>query len=439
MMSYIVFIVGTRPEIIKIAPVVLLAEERGKDYIIIHTGQHYDENMSKQFFTSLGLRQPDINLGVQEESSTDKLGEMVKKIGSELERIKPYIVLAQGDTISVLASCLASVQLEIPFGHLEAGLRSFDLTMPEERNRRIIDSMSSLYFAPSERAVTNLLYEGVDPKRIFFTGNTVVDAIRIFKDRINEENSQQASNILSELKDSYIICTIHRVANVEDMKNLDAIVSFLSRFDALPIVFLLHPRTKKKLDIVDKFWVLEKNPNIFYYESINYFSMIRLMNDKRCLLILTDSGGLQEEAAILRKPCLTVRSNTERPETVEGDINTLVPANEDIIIREIKRIISEDFVNRFNQFGSPYGKGFASEEILDAIDYMLSYLPFESPKTYKTGSKTYHLLELGATIRKEDIEDQFDCKITNVYDDEGNPKIITDKMKKGDRVRIQRG
>ncbi|MCE7741574.1 MAG: UDP-N-acetylglucosamine 2-epimerase (non-hydrolyzing) [Candidatus Heimdallarchaeota archaeon] len=435
-MFSVVFIVGTRPEIIKIAPIILQAEKRGIKYALIHTGQHYDENMSNQFFTSLGIRKPDKNLQISDENSHVKLSEMIKKLGEELVIIKPSIVLALGDTMSVLASCLACVQTEIPFGHLEAGLRSYDLTMPEERNRRIVDSISSLYFAPSKRAVTNLYYEGVNPERIFFTGNTIVDAIRIFKDRITDENTSQADNILSTINGNFIICTVHRVSNVENIEKLDTIVSFLANYTTTPILFLIHPRTKKKITEIGKNKNLENNSNLHMYESINYFSMLKLMTNEKCLMILTDSGGLQEEAAVLRKPCLTLRSNTERPETVIHEINKLVEIQETNIVREIQRVLSEDFEFRFNQFQEPYGDGHASEKILDIIESFADDLSFISPSNYKQGSKTFHLLELGTSLQKEEIEDQFECQISIVYDGEGNPKVIKDKLKKGDRVRI---
>ncbi|MHA1198424.1 MAG: non-hydrolyzing UDP-N-acetylglucosamine 2-epimerase [Candidatus Heimdallarchaeaceae archaeon] len=435
-MLNVVFVVGTRPEIIKIAPLLFQAESRGIKYTLIHTGQHYDDNMSNQFFTSLGIRQPDKNLEISRENPYDTLSDMIKKLGEELDKLKPTIVLALGDTVSVLASCLASVQNKIPFGHLEAGLRSYDLTMPEERNRRIVDSISSIYFAPSKRAVTNLYYEGINPDRIFFTGNTVVDAIRIFKDRITDENASQANNILSKIKGNYIICTIHRVSNVENIENLNNLVSFLANYNKTPMLFLIHPRTKKKITEIEKYKDLESNSNLHIFESINYFSMLKLLTNDNCLMVLTDSGGLQEEAAVLRKPCLTLRPNTERPETVIHEINKLVEIQESKINEEIQRVLLEDFEFRFNQFKEPYGDGHSSEKILDILEVFSNDLLFISPSNYMQGSKTYHLLDLGTSLQKEEIEEQFECQVSIVYDKEGNPKVIKDKLKKGDRVRI---
>ena len=436
MMADIIFVVGTRPEIIKIAPLIFEAEKLKINYTLIHTGQHYDYNMSEQFFTSLGIRNPDLNLNIKENEAYDVLGEMIKKLGAAISEIKPLIVFGLGDTISVLATCLACVQEEIPFGHLEAGLRSYDLTMPEERNRRIIDSISSLYFAPSERAVTNLYYEGIDPERIFFTGNTIVDAIRIFKERMSIENTEQAEEILSQISNNFIVCTFHRVSNVENKNNLKEIISFLANYSEIPIIFLIHPRTKKKIIELGKYNSLEKNSNLHIHESINYFSILKLLSNERCLMILTDSGGLQEEAAILQKPCITLRPNTERPETVLHQINTLIPTEEKSILKEIQRILSEDFENRFDQFGKPYGNGYASKEILEILEKHKQKLLFDIPINLKQGSKSYHLLELGSSMKKTEIEDQFLSKITAVYDDYGNPEVVQEKMKKGNRVRI---
>ena len=435
-MHNIVFVVGTRPEIIKMAPAILETEKRGIEYLIIHTGQHYDSNMSEQFFDSLGIKKPDINLNIREEIPHARLSEIINKLGKELVEKQPSIVLALGDTVSVLATCLACVQNRIAFGHIEAGIRSYDLTMPEERNRRIIDSISSIYFAPSKRAVINLYYEGVDPKRIFLTGNTIVDAIRIYRKDITKDKTMQANKILQNIKGNYILCTIHRVSNVENIQNLNEIASFLSNYKKIPLVFLIHPRTKKKLIEIAKYEELERNRNLFINESINYFSMLKLMSNDRCLMVLTDSGGLQEEAAILHKPCITLRSNTERPETVIHEINVLTEIRESNIVSEIERILTEEFDYRFNKFGQPYGDGYASTKILDILEEFDGKIQFESPSNYKQGSKTFHLLELGASLKREEIEDQFECQISFVYDENGTPKIIEDKLKKGDRVRI---
>ncbi|MBY9001208.1 MAG: UDP-N-acetylglucosamine 2-epimerase (non-hydrolyzing), partial [Candidatus Heimdallarchaeota archaeon] len=229
-MVSISFVLGTRPEIIKLAPVILEAQRRKTSFNLIHTGQHYDVEMSEQFLESMNIPTPDVNLKVKSSVLHTQLGEMVKKLGNYFKINRPLIVLAVGDTISVLAAALASTQNAIPFGHIEAGLRSYDNTMPEEINRRLADSISTLHFTPSRKAVLNLLNEGIEPSRIFNTGNTIVDAIRIYSSMLSDKNTKQADKILQEVKGDYSICTIHRVSNVENKENLLEIIQALEYF-----------------------------------------------------------------------------------------------------------------------------------------------------------------------------------------------------------------
>ena len=204
-MLSIAFVLGTRPEIIKLAPIIVEAEKRKIKHSIIHTGQHYDENLSSEIFKSVGIRSPEYNLEVKAKVPHKQLGEMVEKLGELYLKIKPSIVVSVGDTTSVLASSLACIQTGIPYGHVEAGLRSFDFTMPEERNRRLVDHMSSILFAPSERAVINLNNESIEAKRIHQTGNTIIDSVRIFKTLIHEKNTKAADRILEQIDDFFIL------------------------------------------------------------------------------------------------------------------------------------------------------------------------------------------------------------------------------------------
>ena len=435
-MLSIAFVLGTRPEIIKLAPVILEVEKRKIKHTIIHTGQHYDKNLSDEVFDSLDICSPDINLDVRTKVPHKQLSEMIAKIGETILELNPSIVLSVGDTISVLASCLACVQNEIPFGHIEAGLRSYDFTMPEEINRRLVDHMSSILFAPSERAILNLNNEGIDSKRIYHTGNTVIDSIRIFNDLIHEKKTDSADKILTEIKEPYVLTTIHRIANVENRTNLEEIVKALVSYKEHSIVLLIHPRTKKKLEEYDLLQKLSQNNKVHLYSPVEYLSLLKLLKHKRCLFVLTDSGGLQEEASFLRKPCITIRPNTERPETVEQEINFLVKTTTAQIIKTIKQVLSEDFEYRFNSFGSPYGKGYASQKIIDLIEANYTSLSYKSPENYRSGSKSFYILELGTSIEKETIEEQFQCQLISAFDENGYPKLIKDKLKKGDRVRI---
>lgn len=437
-MLSIAFVLGTRPEIIKLAPVILEVEKRKIKHTIIHTGQHYDKNLSDEIFDSLDISPPDINLEVRTKIPHKQLSEMIAKIGETILELNPSIVLAVGDTVSVLASGLSCIQNAIPFGHIEAGLRSYDFTMPEEINRRLVDHISSILFAPSERAVLNLNYEGIDPKRIYHTGNTVIDSIRIFDELIHEKKTVSADNILEEIKEPYILTTIHRIANVENKTNLEEIVKTLVSYNEHSIVLLIHPRTRKKLEEHDLLQQLSQNKKIHLYSPVEYSSLLKLLKHERCLLVLTDSGGLQEEASFLRKPCITIRPNTERPETVEQEINFLVKTRASQIIKTIKQVLSEDFEYRFNSFGSPYGKGYASQKIIDLIEANYKFLSHKPPENYRSGSKSFHILELGVSMEKDAIEEQFRCQLIAAFDENGHPKLIKDKLKKGDRIRILR-
>ncbi len=436
-MFSVVAVVGTRPEIIKMAPIILEAEDRGVNLTIIHTGQHYDDEMSYNIFSSLRLREPDKNLGINSTIPHEQLSEMIDRIGAELITIKPSIVLAVGDTASVLATCLASIQNKIPFGHIESGLRSFDNTMPEEINRRIVDSISSLLFAPSQQAVLNLLNEGLDPDRIFLTGNPFVDAFKIYAQTALENQTLQADQILQEIEDDFIICTIHRDFNVEDEEKLHEIVLGLTKFKDIPIVFLLHPRTAKKIEEYNLDDALNQIQNLRVFKPVDYLSMLKLLLNERCKLILTDSGGLQEEAALANKPCITIRPNTERPETVVSGINFLVEAESDMIVKKIRTILSKDsFEENFEMFAAPYGDGFAGKKILDLIENNLDVLDFESPRLFDYGSKSFFLIEIKRNTKKSIVEEKFHCQITMAYDEVGQPIPIPEELKKGYRVRV---
>ncbi len=435
-MGSIALVVGTRPEIIKMAPIINEAKVRDLQIYIIHTGQHYSQEMSKQFFDSLALPSPNINLDIQSENKSVQLGEMISKLGDELKKTQPSIVLAVGDTNSVVAACLASIQNNIPFGHIEAGLRSYDNTMPEEINRKLVDSISSLLFVPSQRAITNLLYEGLDPERIYFTGNTIVDSIRLYGDNIFEQHTPKAKEILDEINEEFIICTIHRVSNVDNKQNLKEISNALSNFIQMPIIFLMHPRTEKQLNEFNLYDKLQENKKIHIYTSIDYLSILRLMKDDRCKIILTDSGGLQEEASILKKPCITIRPNTERPETVESKINFLVKVDEKEIIQILNQTLTnEDFMNKFEEFGNPYGDGYASSKILNIIEERWSNIEFKSPELYRQGSKSFFMMEMKEDKKRSVVENNFHCQVTMVYDEKGQPIPIPDVLKKGYRIR----
>ena len=309
--------------------------------------------------------------------------------------------------------------------------------MPEEINRKIVDSISSLLFAPSQQAVLNLLNEGIDPDRVFFTGNTFVDAIKIYAKTALENHTLKAEQILQEIKDDFIICTIHRDFNVEDEERLHEIILALSKIKELPILFLLHPRTAKKVTEYNLDDTLNQIENLHLSKPIDYLSILKLLQSEKCKLILTDSGGLQEEAAVLKKPCITIRPNTERPETIVSGINFLVETDSNMIAKKIREILSrENFVKNFELFAAPYGNGFASKKILDLIENKLDVLEFESPRLFDFGSKSFFLIEIKRNTKKSIVEEKFHCQITMAYDEQGQPITIPEELKKGYRVRV---
>jgi UDP-N-acetylglucosamine 2-epimerase (non-hydrolysing) len=359
----IAFIIGTRPEIIKMSPLIDEVDKRGMDYILIHTGQHYDHEMSQQFFLDLELPQPHYNIGVGSDSHGKQTAVMMEGIEKVLLREKPEIVLVQGDTNAVLAGSLVAAKLHIPVGHVEAGLRSYDKTMPEEINRMVADVCTNLFFVPTEETATNLLFEGISPEDIFITGNTVVDACyRNLK--IASKTSQIMSRL--EIDGDILSLTLHRAENVDDRERLGNIVKALLDVEGLTIVFPVHPRTMKTLKEFGMYAQLEKAPHIKMIKPIGYLDFLILQSNSK--LMITDSGGIQEEAITLDVPCLTLRYNTERPETVQAGGNILVGSDTKKINETVSRILADnELYQRMKEAINPYGDGTTSEQIVDAI------------------------------------------------------------------------
>ncbi len=362
-MMKIATIIGTRPEIIKMAPLLDLLEKKGINNILIHTGQHYDHEMSQQFFMDLEIKKPDYNIGVGSNSHGRQTADMIRSIEEVLIEEKPDFVMVQGDTNAVLAGAITSSKLHIAVGHVEAGLRSYDKTMPEEINRQIADICSSMFFVPTEESAVNLIMENIDPHEIFITGNTVVDAcIRHLK------IAERESNILKELdvKGDILTLTMHRAENVDNPERLRNIVEALLEMNDITVIFPVHPRTLKTLKKFGFYNTLENAQNIKLIKPLGYLDFLILLS--RSKLIMTDSGGLQEEAITLNIPCMTLRYNTERPETVTAGGNTLVGAEKERIL-EVYNQISNDhgLYNKMKDAVNPYGEGKSSENILKSI------------------------------------------------------------------------
>ncbi len=394
----IAFIIGTRPEIIKMAPIIDLTQKWGINYVLIHTGQHYDHEMSQKFFLDLEIEKPHYNIGVGSNSHGKQTAQMIEEIEKVLTHEKPDVVMVQGDTNAVLAGAVAASKLNIAVGHVEAGLRSFDRTMPEEINRKIADCCSTMYFVPTEESALNLAMESIDPHEILITGNTVVDAcMRHLK--IAEENS----NLLRELDvdGDILTLTMHRAENVDDPERLKNILDALLELKDITVVFPVHPRTLKTLEKFGYLSRLENSTHIKLTKPIGYLDFLLLLS--RSKFVMTDSGGLQEEAITLNVPCITLRYNTERPETVTAGGNILVGSDKTKIIETIKKISSDkELYKKMQDAENPYGDGSSSEKILKAL------LKFEKEGKLDINSPDYIMNGLSRSMLT--IEDSITVK-----------------------------
>ena len=355
------FILGTRPEIIKTAPVVLEAQRRGIPVVIIHTGQHYDDVLDGIFFRELGLPQPSMNLGVGSMPVLKQLGAMIDRLHETFERFKPSIVMVQGDTNSVLAGALAAHKLGIPVAHLEAGLRSDDWDMPEEANRVLAGFVADIHFCPTdvqrERLQRETITEGVH-----VVGNTVVDAALHYRESVQTSDALQRIGI----DGPYVLLTMHRPSNVDEPARLQSMIEMLSRFAEArgwKIVFPVHPRTKSRLMSEGLWEDLAISPNFILSEPIGYLDLLALQSNAQ--LVLTDSGGLQEEANILRVPCITLRANTERPETVEVGGNVLYAGTDAMELSALAEVI----LAKPRDWFCPFGDGNTARRVIDILQH----------------------------------------------------------------------
>ena len=367
----IAIVLGTRPEIIKMASVMDEIEKRGHELLLIHTGQHYDKEMSENFFIDLKLPTPNYNIHVGSGSHGKQTGKMMEGIEEVLIDEKPDILLVQGDTNAVLAGALVASKLHIPVGHVEAGLRSFDETMPEEINRLAADICSKLYFVPTEESAINLAMEGISRKRIFITGNTVVDAcfrnLEISKNRDKSEYDEGLADLEIDNMENILTLTMHRAETVDDKERLTNIIEALEELDDMNIIFPIHPRTKKTMENFNLFDRLNDLDHIHIIKPVGYLDFLLLIS--KSTIILTDSGGLQEEAITLDVPALTLRYNTERPETVTAGGNILVGSDKDVILSNARKILDdEEFANKMKSAKNPYGMGNAAELMIKTIE-----------------------------------------------------------------------
>jgi len=357
-MNEIMLMVGTRPEIIKMAPVLRALRAKSIPFVFVHCGQHYDYNMSQQFIEELELPIPDYGFKVRVSSPSLQTSRIMAVMGGVVDEVKPKLVLVEGDTNGVLASALVALKLNVPVGHVEAGLRSFDLRMPEEHNRRLVDHISTYLFAPTENARKNLEKENIWGK-IFVTGNTVIDAVMQHLP-LAEKKSQVLEKIIF---DEFALVTAHRTENVDDPVALQNLVeAFIEA--PIPVVYPVHPRTQKRLRQRGMWKKLVSSKNVQILPPLGYFDFLLLM--KECRMIITDSGGIQEEATApsLRKPVLVARLSTERPEAVDAGFAKVVGVEKEGILENMKQVSTGEF--SFSRF-SPYGDGNAGKRIVATI------------------------------------------------------------------------
>jgi UDP-N-acetylglucosamine 2-epimerase (non-hydrolysing) len=411
-------ILGTRPEIIKMAPIIDEISKRGIDQIVLHTGQHYDKEMSENFFKDLEIPLPDYNIHVGSGTHGKQTGLMMKGIEEILINEKPDIVLVQGDTNAVLAGALVASKLHIAVGHVEAGLRSFDMTMPEEVNRRVADVASSMYFVPTQESAINLLADGISRKNIIVTGNTVVDAcfrhLEIAKKRGIEEETLSKLNI--ESMDNILTLTMHRAENVDDEKRVTSIIEALKELTQMNIIFPIHPRTKHTLQGFGLFDELNDLEHVHIIKPIGYLDFLQLTSAST--LVLTDSGGLQEEAITLDVPALTLRYNTERPETVTAGGNILVGSDKDAILENVGKILSdEEFRDNMKNAPNPYGQGNSAKLTVDAIEdyYDKGLLDIKAPEDIMS-SFTRKMTSINEDITVNEFESKNGALVHMVFD-----------------------
>lgn len=395
----ILSVVGARPNFMKIAPISDELKKREIPHVLVHTGQHYDHKMSKLFFEELGIPKPDIDLEVGSGSHAQQTAEIMKRIEPVLEKERPSLVLVVGDVNSTMAATLVAAKLGIRVAHVEAGLRSFDRTMPEEINRLVTDSISDYLFTTEESANENLKREGVAAEQIFFVGNTMIDTLLKHVDRAENSDVLERFGLSPR---GYGVVTLHRPANVDDPETLGRIVEALNEIARdIPLVFPVHPRTKDKLSrwaglpvrrleeeaanqfegsAVNRLDELNRPTGppahrltgISLVDPLGYLDFLKLMKHSR--IVFTDSGGIQEETTVLGVPCITLRENTERPVTISSGTNVIVGTDKENILSAARarlngsnRLTGQP-ANRPTEFSvPPFWDGHAAERIVDVI------------------------------------------------------------------------
>jgi UDP-N-acetylglucosamine 2-epimerase (non-hydrolysing) len=357
-------VVGARPQIIKSAPIIHEAQKHKEvELQLVHTGQHYDFEMSKIFFNEMEMPDPIVNLGVGSGSHAWQTGNMMIKLEKTIIDHKPDVVMVPGDTNSTLAGALAAAKLHVSVAHVEAGARSYDMRMPEEINRRLTDHCSSLLFTPTRNCAKNLSEEGIPKHCIKLSGDTMYDAL------LQHTVAAAKSYILKTRglkRDEYAVLTLHRPENVDTPKTLESIMRAIATLKEFTVVFPVHPRTKQQLTTGKLMKLVEAAENIKLIEPIGYHEMLQLT--KHAKMVFTDSGGLQKEAFWLHTPCITLRGKTEWTETTELSANILVGSNTRRIVEAARKIMDvRDIKVRLEKLKNPFGNGKAAQIIVAHI------------------------------------------------------------------------
>ncbi|MBK9313208.1 MAG: UDP-N-acetylglucosamine 2-epimerase (non-hydrolyzing) [Acidobacteria bacterium] len=352
-------VVGARPNFMKMAPIIraMTRRETEVSQLLVHTGQHYDDSMSASFFRDLEISEPDIHLDIRSASHAEQTARIMLSFERVLVDERPDWVVVVGDVNSTLACALVAAKLDVQIAHVEAGLRSFDRSMPEEINRVLTDRLSDLLFTPSADADANLIREGIDPLRIARVGNVMIDTLY---QQLERSSQSRILERLGLLPGEFAVLTLHRPVNVDTPASLERIFHALDLVSReVPVVFPVHPRTQAKLNE----FRIDPPPGMHLLEPLGYLDFLKLWSNS--VMVLTDSGGIQEETTALGIPCLTLRENTERPITIEEGTNQLVGTHPDRIVSAARSVLSKDRPARPRT--PEFWDGYAAERIVDAL------------------------------------------------------------------------
>lgn len=356
----VINVVGARPNFMKVAPLHRAFQEADIDSLIVHTGQHYDEQMSDIFFEQLEMPEPDVYLGVGSGSHAEQTARIMTAFETVVEDEMPDLVLVVGDVNSTVACSLVATKLHIPVAHVEAGLRSGDRRMPEEINRIVTDSIANFLFVTEESGVENLRNEGVPDEKVAFVGNVMIDALVTFRKKAAQTTILEDLDVESG---SYVAMTMHRPSNVDNREGIEALLSTIKQIAAShPVVFPMHPRTANRFEEFGLADEVKSTANLTVLEPLGYLEFLRLM--EHAGVVVTDSGGIQEETTFLQVPCLTLRENTERPITVEQGTNELMPLNPEAVATRVNELMHSS-----NEGGRvpPLWDGNASKRIVETL------------------------------------------------------------------------